>query len=536
MFGQNICNTASQEIAGGIAKDTVGKLTVAWTYKAAGADVSATPAVVGGSVYFPDWSGKINRLDALTGKVTWSKDVAALLTSAGYPGSLGGWVSRGTPLVTNGLVIFGTVRDPPNVITQPGAGSYLVAIDQDTAAVKWVTLLDTHLASVVSGSPVLDSEKGMLFIGVASQEEYGGLASAFGVPYTCCSFRGSAVAVDVSTGMIKWKTSTITDDLFYGDAGVPEAGPVDAGPPDAAPASVQGFAGDAIWSSTPVIDRANNQLIVTTGDNYKMTSPSAVGVIPGNWVDSIVALDLGTGMVNWVDQLPGGGTATSDAFSTGGMYSGGIDSDFGAGAQLFTATVNGAPEELVGAGQKSGVYFAVNAKTGKEVWKTKVGPGGGVGGIHWGTATDGVRVYMQNNNTSGMSLTLMGPNGGGKTTTGTWTALDTATGNVVWQAADPAPPKAPSTVTVNGPVTVVNGVMFGGSMDAAGTMVALDASNGSVLWKFQSGGTVYGGPAIAGGMVFWGSGYPGGGLLTAKRPLGFGAPSTKGQLFAFKVP
>ena len=224
MFGQNICNTASQEIAGGISKDSVGKLAVAWTYKAAGADVSATPAVVGGSVYFPDWSGKINRLDAATGAVKWSKDVAALLTSAGYPGSLGGWVSRGTPLVTNGLVIFGTVRDPPNVILQPGAGSYLVALDQDTAAIKWVSLLDYRTSRrVVSGSPVLDSTTGTLYVGVSSQEEYGGLASAFGVPYTCCSFRGSAVAVDVTTGMIKWKTSTITDDLFYfgSDVGAP---------------------------------------------------------------------------------------------------------------------------------------------------------------------------------------------------------------------------------------------------------------------------------------------------------------------------
>jgi hypothetical protein len=38
-------------------------------------------------------------------------------------------------------------------------------------------------------------------------------------------------------------------------------------------------------------------------------------------------------------------------------------------------------------------------------------------------------------------------------------------------------------------------------------------------------------------MVFWGSGYPGSGsLLTAKRPLGFGTSSTKGQLFAFALP
>ena len=54
-------------------------------------------------------------------------------------------------------------------------------------------------------------------------------------------------------------------------------------------------------------------------------------------------------------------------------------------------------------------------------------------------------------------------------------------------------------VSVNGPVTAVNGVVFAGSMDAMGTMFAFDAATGDVLWSFQSGGTVYGGPAVASG-------------------------------------
>jgi polyvinyl alcohol dehydrogenase (cytochrome) len=38
-------------------------------------------------------------------------------------------------------------------------------------------------------------------------------------------------------------------------------------------------------------------------------------------------------------------------------------------------------------------------------------------------------------------------------------------------------------------------------------MFALNASNGQILWRYKSGGAVLGGPAIAGGTVFWGSGY-----------------------------
>jgi len=39
-------------------------------------------------------------------------------------------------------------------------------------------------------------------------------------------------------------------------------------------------------------------------------------------------------------------------------------------------------------------------------------------------------------------------------------------------------------------------------------MYALDATNGKVIWSFASGGSVLDGPAIAEGVVYWGSGYP----------------------------
>jgi polyvinyl alcohol dehydrogenase (cytochrome) len=41
----------------------------------------------------------------------------------------------------------------------------------------------------------------------------------------------------------------------------------------------------------------------------------------------------------------------------------------------------------------------------------------------------------------------------------------------------------------------------------SGMMVAMDAKTGAVLWTLQSGGSVLDGPAIADGVVYWGSGY-----------------------------
>jgi len=529
MFGQNVCNTSSPLFTGAITKDNVGKLKTKWVYDAAG-DVSATPAVVGGYVYVPDWGGMINKLDAATGTVVWSKSVGDLLSQqdagaglasvlassdAGPAGA--GFLSRTTPLVTGGLVIFGAMRQASNLYATLAPNAYLVAIDQNTAAVKWVTLLDPHPAAVLTGSPVL--EGGRLYIGVASFEEVFGTAVT---GYTCCSHRGSEVAVDVATGSVVWQTYTITDALYYAggtaDAGAAEGGGSDGGP------ALSGYAGGAVWSSTAVVDRKRQQLYVTTGNSYSVspTNPDAGGA-DGNYIDAVLALDLATGNVKWVRSVPEGG---QDIWTFSGGN--GVDSDFGSGANLFTTTINGAPTDLVGAGQKSGMYWAFNPDTGATVWQTQVGPGGHLGGIHWGTATDGIRIYTGLNNEDGKVFAIggQGPEMGKETTTGTWAALDPATGDILWQIADPALLDGGlNAASVNGPVVAVNGVLFGGSMDAQGTMFAFDAATGDVLWSFKSGATVYGSPAVVGGVVYWGAGYP--------SRLGFGNSIKK--LYAFEV-
>jgi polyvinyl alcohol dehydrogenase (cytochrome) len=59
-----------------------------------------------------------------------------------------------------------------------------------------------------------------------------------------------------------------------------------------------------------------------------------------------------------------------------------------------------------------------------------------------------------------------------------------------------------------GPVSVANGVMFGGVTAPSGmNMHALDAATGRVLWSYAATGSVNSGPAIVDGTVFWGSGY-----------------------------
>jgi polyvinyl alcohol dehydrogenase (cytochrome) len=70
--------------------------------------------------------------------------------------------------------------------------------------------------------------------------------SRAGANYTCCTFRGSAIALDAATGAVKWQRYTTPDNK--GQAG--------------------GWSGTAVWGSSPVVDEARRQVVVTTGDNY----------------------------------------------------------------------------------------------------------------------------------------------------------------------------------------------------------------------------------------------------------------------------
>ena len=145
---------------------------------------------------------------------------------------------------------------------------------------------------------------------------------------------------------------------------------------------------------------------------------------------------------------------------------------------------------------------------------TQAGPGGTAGGLQWGSAVDGTRVYTANANSNGVSWPLFG--GGETTTDGVWSGLDAKTGAMLWQHT---PSHGGGT---SGPVTTANGVVYGCSLDPVGYMYALDAATGAELWSYASGGSCLSGAAISDGMLFWGSGYSN---------FGFGTPNNK--VYAF---
>ena len=470
--GHDLANSRSQPAEMRLSPANVHSLTVKWVFTT-GADVSATPTVSGDAVYFPDWAGNLFAVNRDTGRLIWSHLISDY---DGSPGAL----SRTSPAIHGNEIIVGDIE--AHFLLDDGAS--VMAVDRKTGALRWITRVDSHPAAKITGSPVVFGD--VVYIGVSSQEEVFALAPLFNAVYPCCSFRGSVVALNANTGKLLWKTYTVP-----GNGGQPG-----------------GYSGGPVWQP-PAIDVVRHQLYVGTGNNYSVPEgvlacetqaigsddPNADCAAPDDHFDSVLALDLADGHIRWSKRL-----LSYDVFTNACIFPGaeafcpspaGPDYDLGgSGPNLLPG--------FVGIGQKSGVYWALNPDNGHILWSTQVGPGGSTGGIQWGTATDGGRIYAAISNKDAKPYTLV-PDGQ-EITWGAWSALNVFTGRLIWQTPDPT-----SGAPDAGAVTVANGVVYAGS--ESGLMYAFDAATGKVLWSFDSGGSVVDGPSIVDGTLYWGSGY-----------------------------
>ncbi len=505
-------NSRSQPAERKISTENVNQLVPKWVFET-GSDVSATPTVAGNTVYFPDWAGNLFAVRANNGRLLWSRKISDYNDR---PGS----ISRVSPAIFGDQLIIGD-NGGASWLSAEGVlvGAHIIAIDRHSGALRWITQVDAHPAALITGSPVFHGST--VYVGVSSQEE--GLATD--PSYPCCTFRGSIVALDAFTGAILWKTFTVPDNGGQRNL----------------------YSGGAVWAP-PAIDPRRGSLFIGVGNNY--TVPEAVlqcqqealangtsdanCAAPDDHFDSVLALDMNTGAIKWANRLSG-----FDAWTVACLFlppgvncptPHGSDFDFGGtGANLLRfrddgqrgrGQGKGQPGEpdvdLVGYGQKSGIYWAFNPDNGAVVWSSIVGPGGTTGGIQWGTATDGTRIYVAISNALHLTYTLA--NGGPTINWGSWAALDPRTGRILWQVPDPTP----GTVDP-GALSVANGVLYAGSY--SGAMYGLEAGTGAILFTFASGGSVIDAPSIVKGTVYWGSGY---------RNIAPGIGNNK--VFAFAIP
>ena len=481
--GQGRANWHSQPLETTISSQNVANLTVKWDN--AGGDVSATPSVSDGVVYYPDYNGNLYAVNATSGAVIWQDTLSSFFTPEDV--ITGTAFSRTTPTIDGNVLYVGLQNN-----------GWLLAISRNKGNLLWKTRLDKHPAASITQSPA--GYNGVLFVGMSSQEE----GFATNPNYPCCSFRGSLSAVDEKTGQVLWKTYT-----------TPENGGL-----------TNGYSGNAVWGSTPVVDTSRGLVYITTGNNYTVPADVAAGTTPldpTDYVDSILALDLNSGKVVWAAPHLG---LSSDTWTVPCLYSqpgtancpdpAGPDYDFGQGVMEVSRTVNGMNQDLVIAGQKSGKLWALDAGTGQVAWMYDSGVGYSLGGMEWGSATDGKTVFFAN---------AIG---------GFWGAVDIATGELKWKTSDPNLPGPTFYANDIGGVSYANGVVYVGSLGGgknltptSPTMFALDASTGKILWQYASGSSVASSPAIVNGVVYWGTGY-------ARLDQGVGAGTNDFYAFSLK--
>jgi polyvinyl alcohol dehydrogenase (cytochrome) len=320
---------------------------VKWVFTTGG-DVSATPTVSGDAVYFPDWAGNLFAVNRDTGRLIWSHRICD------YDGSSGA-LTRTSPAIHGSDIIVGDIE----VRNELHNGTSVMAIDRNTGTLHWIARVDSHPTAWITGSPVVFRD--VVYVGVASQEEAFAIAPFFGVPYSCCTFRGSVVALDARSGKLLWKTYTVPDN---------------GGKPG-------GYSGGGVWQP-PAIDPVRGQLYVGTGNNYSVPDtvlecekqaianghPKANCAAPDDHFDTALALDLANGHIRWSRRL-----LKYDVFTDACVVpqaAAGCPSPAGPDYDLGGSGPNLLPG-LVGFGQKSGVYWALNPSNGDIRWRTQVG-------------------------------------------------------------------------------------------------------------------------------------------------------------------
>ena len=197
----------------------------------------------------------------------------------------------------------------------------------------------------------------------------------------------------------------------------------------------------------------------------------------------------------------------------------GPDYDFGSSANLIA--LDGG-KRVLAIGQKSGMVWALDPDDGgRIVWQRRVGAGGRLGGVQWGTATNGTAVYVAVSDIRRLDPRAGQPVAPDPTAGGGLFALAAADGAVLWRAP-PAnacgtdPECSPAQLAA---VTATPDFVLSGAID--GHIRAYSAADGRVLWDYDmarpfktvndveaSGGSLdTAGPTVAGGMIFVNAGY-----------------------------
>ena len=359
--------------------------------------LSTAPLVVDGTVYLQGATGQVAALDVTTGDVVWASE------PTGY-----------------NIGPFGVAVDEERVYALDGSTGVL-ALDRADGSPLWSTVITTTPTLGVDIQPVVVD----------------GLVLASTVPVSTSGIyapgdRGVITALDAATGEVRWRFDTVEGDLWGhpevnsgGGAWYPPAVDEERGLAYFGVANPAPFPGTAEWPN----------------------GSSRPG--PNLYTESLVALDLATGVLRWYHQV-----TPHDLFDRDQVHA-------------LLAEVDG--EDVVVSAGKSGVLVGLDPDDGTVLWERAVG-------VHRNDDLDAL---------TGPTAMLPGTYGG------VLTPPATADG-VVYAAVV----NAPTTLRPDEPAYIGSEL---GSQD--GEVVAVDAADGTVVWSTPVPGDPLGGAAVVGDLV-----------------------------------
>ncbi|MFC3096904.1 PQQ-dependent dehydrogenase, methanol/ethanol family [Alteraurantiacibacter palmitatis] len=304
---------------GGLTKENVGQLGLAWEYDLGTARVQeSTPLVIDGVMYASGNLGRVYALNAATGEELWTFTPQMDMQIA--RSACCDWANRGLA-VAQGKVLVAALD------------GVLYALDAETGAIEWQvdTIVDKTRGYTVTGAPEVAGN--LVVIGNAGAEY---------------DTRGYVTAYRLSDGAQEWRFFTVPRDPATGPQENPELDAALATWSEQTRWDIGG--GGTVWDAInydPVFD----QVIIGTGNGGPY--PQAIRSPGGGdnlYLNSLVALDRKTGRVNWhFQETP---QDNWDLTATQPMT-------------LAELEVNGETRPVVLHTPKNGFFFVVDRETGR---------------------------------------------------------------------------------------------------------------------------------------------------------------------------
>ena len=430
-----------------ITPATAPTLRQAWFFPTGDA-VTATPTVVGGTVYVGSWDGFFYALDRRTGTLRWKFRLDSQPAVSPQPGVLPRDLTSDGGMVTSSAWYEPAHGGAPSLVLF-GAGYTLYALDAARGRLVWKHAYTgrpdlppdpAHDDARIFSSPIVTG--GRVIIGVSVDGHRG--------------HRGYVVAASLSTGKPVWVRETDVD----------TAGRV-----------LNDGCGN-VWSSGTLLPASG--LVVFDVADCQFANPPPLS-------ETVIALRVRDGHLAWTYR-----PARQDIR---------CDLDFGATANAGVTAAG--TTTFLGVGGKDGTYYSVDPRRGVQRWRTNVVFGGFSGGFIGTTAYDGQHVYGSTalgdfgrfERSGAVLCDPSNPRDLGMQEP-TVHSLDAATGQVRWEASGAAS---------FAPTTVAGGLLFNG-LALHPDLEVRDTATGRLLTDLSLPAPCWSGVATVGDAIVFGTG------------------------------